>query len=302
MTITRPSDEVRQALANGVPVVALESTIFSNLGLPSPHNLDAYERCIAAVRTSGAVPAMTCVVDGVPRVGIEAHELDLIMSGSHKVAAKDLPFAVGSQLPLGVTTVSASLAIAESVGIRVFATGGIGGVHRRSEVTGDVSSDLTALAMYSVACVSAGAKAFLDLAKTLEFLETLGVPVVGIGTDRFPAFYTRDSGLPVPASVPDASAAAAVVAAFDAVGHRGGVLFAVPIPHAHELDATRLDAALQQALDDADAAMLTGPDVTPFVLGRILEATDGRSIPANLALAENNAMVAGQIAAALSSM
>lgn len=299
MTTTRTSEEVAQALADDWAVVALESTIFSNLGLPSPDNLSAYERCTAAIRAVGAVPAMTCVLDGVPCAGIEPDQLERVLEGDSKVAAKDLPVAIAKDLAVGVTTVSASMSIAASVGIKVFATGGIGGVHRGSETTGDISSDLTALATYPVACVSAGAKAFLDLAKTLEYLETLGVPVVGVGTDRFPAFYTRDSGLPVPHSVADAGEAAAVVAAMHEFGHTGGVLFAVPIPEADELDSVRLNEALDQALSEAATADLTGPEVTPFVLGRIMEATDGGSIPANLALAENNASVAAQIAVAL---
>ena len=299
---TKPSAEVADALADGRPVVALESTIFSNLGLPSPDNEAAYERCTRAIRARGAIPAMTCVLDGVARAGIEHGELERVLTNANKLAAKDLPYAIGTKADVGVTTVSASLAIAATVGISVFATGGIGGVHRGSELTGDISGDLTALATYPVACVSAGAKAFLDLPRTLEFLETLGVPVVGIGSDRFPAFYTRDSGLPVPAFVDDAATAAAIIGAFGSVGHRGGILFTVPIPAKDELDAGRLDGALQGALADAEAANLTGPEVTPFILGRILEATDGRSIPANLALAENNADVAAQIAVALASL
>ncbi len=299
---TRPSAEVADALTEGRPVVALESTIFSNLGLPSPDNEAAYERCTRAIRARGAIPAMTCVLDGVARAGIEHGELERVLTNANKLAAKDLPYAIGTKADVGVTTVSASLAIAATVGISVFATGGIGGVHRGSELTGDISGDLTALATYPVACVSAGAKAFLDLPRTLEFLETLGVPVVGIGSDRFPAFYTRDSGLPVPAFVDDAATAAAIVHSFATVGHRGGILFTVPIPEHDELDVERLDGALQGALADAEAANLTGPEVTPFILGRILEATDGRSIPANLALAENNADVAAQIAVALASL
>ena len=245
---------------------------------------------------------MTCVLDGVARAGIEHGELERVLANANKLAAKDLPYAIGTKADVGVTTVSASLTIAATVGISVFATGGIGGVHRGSELTGDISGDLTALATYPVACVSAGAKAFLDLPRTLEFLETLGVPVVGIGSDRFPAFYTRDSGLPVPAFVDDAATAAAIIGAFGSVGHRGGILFTVPIPAKDELDAERLDGALQGALADAEAANITGPEVTTFILGRILEATDGRSIPANLALAENNADVAAQIAVALASL
>ncbi len=292
--------EVKSALAAGEAVVALESTIFSNLGLPAPDNALAYEQCTGAIRDAGAVPALTCVIDGVPRVGIDPDELGRVLQGSLKVAARDLPVAVGLQWDVGVTTVSASLALAASSGIRVFATGGIGGVHRGSELTGDISADLDALGTYPVACVCAGAKAFLDLPRTLEYLETVGVPVVGFGTDRFPAFYTRDAGLAVAYSVADAAEGAAIVRAMAAVNHPGGVLFAVPIPEADQLDPAKLDLALEQALVDAAAANIVGPAVTPFVLGRILDATEGRSIPANLSLARNNARVAAEIAVALS--
>ena len=295
------SEEVATALADGAPVVALESTIFSNLGLPAPDNEDAYRRCTQAIRDGGGVPALTTVLDGLGRVGIAEDELGRVLACSRKVASRELPVALGLGWDAGVTTVSASLALAAVAGIKVFATGGIGGVHRGSELTGDISADLDALARHPVACVSAGAKAFLDLARTLEYLETKGVPVVGFGTDHFPAFYTRSSGLPVPIRVDSANEAAAILSSCDAVGHRGGVLFAVPIPEADALDEDRLGAALDGALRDVDAADLTGPGVTPFVLGRILEATDGRSIPANLALAENNARVGVAIAAAYSS-
>ena len=296
------SEEVTDALSSGRAVVALESTIFSNLGLPSPHNSLAYEQCTAAVRDSGAVPALTTILDGRARVGILDGELDRVLSCSAKVASRDLPVALAQHWAEGVTTVSASLALSAVAGIRVFATGGIGGVHRGSEVTGDVSADLEALGRYPVACVSAGAKAFLDLARTLEYLETLGVPVVGFETDDFPAFYTRSSHLPVAHRCDSAREAAAIVNSFESVGHSGGVLFAVPIPAGAELDADRLGAALDTALAEVDRSGLSGPAVTPFVLGRILDATDGESIPANLALAENNARVAGAIAVELAEL
>lgn len=294
------SDEVADALADGTPVVALESTIFSNLGLPAPHNGEAYRRCTEAIWAGGGVPALTTVLDGRARVGIVGDELERVLACSKKVASRELPVAIGLGWEAGVTTVSASLALAAEAGIKVFATGGIGGVHRGSETSGDISADLDALARYPVGCVSAGAKAFLDLARTLEYLETKGVPVVGVGTDYFPAFYTRSSGLDVPVRVESAVEAASILAAGEAVGYRGGVLFAVPIPEGDALDEERLDAALDGALRDVNAAGLTGPAVTPFVLGRIMDATDGRSIPANLALAENNAHVGVAIAAALS--
>jgi pseudouridine-5'-phosphate glycosidase len=293
------SAEVSDALSDGGAVVALESTIFSNLGLPAPQNEVAYRRCVAAIRDGGAIPALTTVLDGVARVGIVEHELERVLSCSRKVASRELPVALGLGWEAGVTTVSASLALAASAGIKVFATGGIGGVHRGSEATGDISADLDSLARYPVACVSAGAKAFLDLARTLEYLETKGVPVIGFGTDQFPAFYTRTSGLDVSVRVETAEEVASIIRAGAAVGHSGGILIAVPIPEDAELDADRLDSALESALHDADAADLSGPQVTPFVLGRIMEATDGRSIPANLALAENNAIVGAAIAVAL---
>lgn len=288
--------EVADALADGRPVVALESTIFSNLGLPSPANREALDRCAAAVRAGGAVPAVTAVLDGVARVGLDPGEHDRILGPARKVAERDLAVACAQRWAYGATTVSASMALAHAAGVRVFATGGIGGVHRGAELTGDVSADLDALAHHPVICVCAGAKAFLDLARTLEYLETVGVPVLGWRHDWLPAFYTRSSGLRVPHRV-EAAAEVAAVLALRTRAHTG-LLVTVPIPEADELDAAALDAVLAAALADCAAAGITGAAVTPFVLGRIAEATAGRSIPANLALAENNARVAAEIAAA----
>lgn len=293
----RIGDEVAAAQADGRPVVALESTIFSHLGLPSPANAEALDRCIAAVRAGGAVPALTAVIDGVAVVGVDEGEHVRILGPARKAAERDLPVAVAQHWPVGATTVSASVALAHLAGVQVFATGGIGGVHRGAELTGDVSADLDAIATHPVVTVCAGAKAFLDLARTLEHLETAGVPVLGYRTDAFPAFYTRSSGLPVPHRVESAQEVAAVF--INRVRPHGGVLVAVPIPVEAELDPVALDAALRAALRDVDAAGITGGGVTPFVLGRIAEATSGRSVPANLALAEENARIAGQIAAAL---
>jgi pseudouridine-5'-phosphate glycosidase len=291
------SADVAAALAEGRPVVALESTIFSHLGLPSPANAEALERCLAAVRAGGAVPAVTAVLDGVARVGIEPDEHPRILGPARKAAERDVPVALAQRWELGATTVSASLALAAAAGIAVFATGGIGGVHRGVEVTGDVSADLDAIAHHPVVTVCAGAKAFLDLPRTLEHLETAGVPVLGWRHDWFPAFYTRSSGLPVPHRVESAAEVAAVLA------HRsrpdGGVLLTCPIAEADELDPVELDAVLAGALADADASGITGAAVTPFVLGRIGEATAGRSVPANLALAEHNASVAAEVAVAI---
>jgi pseudouridine-5'-phosphate glycosidase len=291
------SPELAAALADGAPVVALESTIFSNLGLPSPANADALARCTGAIRAGGAVPAITAVLDGTARVGLDTAEHERILGPARKVAERDLPVAVAQGWDFGATTVSASIALAASVGIAVFATGGIGGVHRGAELTGDVSADLDALAHHPVVTVCAGAKAFLDLARTLEYLETVGVPVLGWRHDDFPAFYTRSSGLPVPHRVETGEEVAGVFA--HRTRERTGVLVAVPIPEEAALDAAELDGVLAQALADCDAAGIVGARVTPFILGRIGQATEGRSVPANLALAENNARVAAEIAVAI---
>lgn len=292
------SSEVASAVATGRPVVALESTIFSNLGLPSPSNAEALDRCLAAIRDGGAVPAVTAVLDGAARVGLEPDQHERILGTARKAAERDLPVAVAQRWEFGATTVSASVALAATAGISVFATGGIGGVHRGVELTGDVSADLDAIARHPVVTVCAGAKAFLDLARTLEYLETAGVPVLGWRHDDFPAFYTRSSGLPVPHRVESAAEVAAILA--NRTRDQSGVLVAVPIPEADELDSAHLDSVLAGALARGESDGIRGAAVTPFVLGRIAEATGGRSIPANLALAENNARVAAEIAVAIS--
>jgi pseudouridylate synthase len=291
------SDPVAAALAENRPVVALESTIFSNLGLPAPANAEALRRCQAVVRAGGAEPAVTAVIDGTARVGLDAADEERILSASYKVAERDIAVAVAEGIEVGVTTVSASVALAHAVGIEVFATGGIGGVHRGSELSGDISADLDALANHPVLTVCAGAKAFLDLPRTLEFLETAGVPVLGWQHDWFPAFYLRSSGLPVPHRIESARVAASVLRS--RIRENTGVLLTVPIPHADELDPAALQAALDAALAACEAENITGPAVTPFVLARIEQQTAGASIPANLALAENNARVAASIAAEL---
>ncbi len=280
-------------------MVALESTIFSRLGLPSPANRECFERCAAAVRDGGAVPALTAVIDGVAVVGVEAADLDRVLAGANKVAARDLAHAVSGGLDVGVTTVSAALTLAARAGIEVFATGGIGGVHRGVEASGDVSGDLVALSRHPVVTVSSGAKAFLDLARTLEYLESLGVPVVGWRTDRFPAFYVRDSGLEVPTVVDDGDEVATMLRGAAAVGHPGGILVVNPISESAELDPEQIKDALDSALALIEQRDLRGPAVTPVLLDAIASATDGLSVNANLALAQGNARVAAEIAAAL---
>jgi pseudouridylate synthase len=298
--VHRVSPAVAAALAAGRPVVALESTIFSRLGLPHPHGAGALDRCLAAVRSAGAEPAVTAVLDGRARIGLDDAEHERILACDRKVAERDLPVAVGAGWPCGVTTVSASLRLASLTGIAVFATGGIGGVHRGAEHTGDVSADLGAIAAHPVVTVSAGAKAFLDLPRTFEHLETLGVPVVGYRTDDLPAFTSPSSGLPVPHRLDDVGEVAGVVRAMRALGHQGGLLLVTPVPEAEGIPAEVLREAVATAQAAAEQAGVSGPAVTPFVLERIAAATAGRSIPANLALAERNARLAADLAVALS--
>ena len=294
------STEVRETLASGGPVVALESTIFSHLGLPSPSNYTALTQCIAAIREAGAVPAITAVLDGVARVGLEESEHERILGRARKVGEREVALAVGQRWPVGATTVSASLLLAARAGIGVFATGGIGGVHRDVHLHGDVSADLGALASHPVVTVCAGAKSFLDLPRTLEHLEMLGVPVLGLACDEFPAFTVHSSGLPIPARVDTVNELASIVRAHREIGRQGGILTCVPVPFEDSLDKSMIDAVIDDALHAANAAKIEGPKVTPFVLGAIAEATKGTSVVANLSLARNNARVAAELAVQLS--
>jgi pseudouridine-5'-phosphate glycosidase len=294
------STEVSDTLASGGPVVALESTIFSHLGLPSPSNHTALTQCIAAIREAGAIPAITAVLDGVARVGLEESEHERILGPARKVGEREVALAVGQRWPVGATTVSASLLLAARAGIGVFATGGIGGVHRDVHLHGDVSADLGALASHPVVTVCAGAKSFLDLPRTLEHLEMLGVPVLGLACDEFPAFTVHSSGLPIPARVDNVTELASIVRAHREIGRQGGILACVPVPLEDSLDKSIIDAVIDDALRAANAAKIEGPKVTPFVLGAIAEATKGTSVVANLSLARNNARVAAELAVQLS--
>ncbi len=300
MTNFSYSDQAADAIEAGRPVVALESTIFSNLGLPSPWNEQALTRTLGAVADAGAVPAVTAVIDGVVQVGLEATMHERILGEATKTAERDLPAAVANRWRVGATTVSASLAIAERAGIRVFATGGIGGVHHGSADTGDVSADLRAIARHGVLTVSAGAKAFLDISGTLEYLETLSVPVAGYQTDDFPLFYARSSGLPVPLRLDSPEAVAAVLRERLAWG--GGMLLGVPIPEVDALSSAQITDAMAHALEQAQSEGIAGAAVTPFVLAQISDSLEGGNIPANLALSENNARVAAEVAVAFASL
>ena len=292
-------DEVRDALGANRAVVALESTIFSQLGLPSPVNHEALDRCLGAIRAAGATPAITAVINGVAKVGLDAHEHELIFGSARKVGARELPLAMAQGWRFGATTVSASLLLAERSGIGVFATGGIGGVHRNSHLDGDISADLGALAAHRVVTVCAGAKSFLDLPRTLQYLETLSVPVIGIACDDFPAFTVYSSGIPIPARVETVDEMAAVVRAHRALGLVGGILACVPIPLPESLDSALIDTIIADALKATERAGISGAAVTPYVLAAIAQSTGGASVRANLALAENNARVAAELAVAL---
>jgi len=294
------ADEVRQALAQGRPVVALESTIISH-GFPYPDNLALARNIESTVRTGGAVPATIAVAGSKVWIGADAELLERLAQdrGAEKVSRRNLA-AVLATGQLGATTVAATMLCAHLAGIRVFATGGIGGAHRGAERTMDVSADLSELARTPVCVVCAGAKSILDLRLTLEVLETHGVPVLGLGTDRFPAFYTRDSGLPVPTRVETPEQAAAVARIHWELGG-AGLVVAAPIPEADQLESASIDPIIQHAVARAEQQGVTGAGWTPFVLDVIRQETGGRSVEANVALVLHNARQAAALAWALAS-
>ena len=297
--VLRIGAEVAAALSSGAPVVALESTIFSELGLPQPANRECFDRMQAAVRSSGAVPALCGVLDGQAVVGANQDQAERLFGGSTKLGARDLGPAVAAGLDVGVTTVSATVTLAAAAGIEVFATGGIGGVHRDADRSGDVSADLEAMARHRVIVVASGVKSFLDVSLTFERLETLGVAVLGWRTDRFPAFYVRDGGPVLTSIVNNGQEAATAFRAAGALGHPGGVLVANPIPASAELDAAEVDEAVEVAEAATHRDGVSGGDVTPAVLNALVAATGGAAVQANIALAESNAAVAAEIAVAL---
>jgi pseudouridylate synthase len=297
---TEVTPEVAEALAAGGAVVALESTIISH-GMPYPDNLATARAVEGVVREHGATPATIALVDGRVRIGLDDAALERLAAGGAEVAKasrRDLPVFAARKATAG-TTVAATMFLAHRAGIGVFATGGIGGVHRGAERTMDVSADLLELGATPVTVVCAGAKSILDLPRTLEVLETHGVPVLGVGTDEFPAFFSRESGLAVPHRVDTVAELAAVVAAHHGLGLTGGILVANPIPAADAVPAAEIGARIEEALADADREGVTGKDVTPYLLGRIVELTGGRSLTANIALIRNNAALAAQLAVAL---
>jgi len=295
----RISDEVQNAMSDGRPVVGLESTLISH-GLPRPRNLDVAVRLEEVVRRSGAVPATVGIVSGQPVVGLDQTELELLATSDsvRKCSRRDIAVAVALR-EHGATTVAGTLALLSAVGVRILATGGIGGVHRGAEQTFDISADLVELARTPAIVVCAGAKAILDLPRTVEILETAGVPILGWRTDQLPAFYATASGLPVTARVESAAEVAAVARAAWDLGTGSGVLVGVPPPPGTTLDEATVERALGDALRAAERQGIGGAEVTPFLLDAIARATGDESVEANLALLENNARVAAEIAIAL---
>ncbi len=292
-------EEVAAARLAGRPLVALESTIVTH-GMPWPQNVETARAVEAEVRARGAVPATIAVMDGRIRVGLEPPVLEALAKaeGVMKLSRADLGFALATRRA-GSTTVAATMIAADLAGIPVFATGGIGGVHRGAEESFDVSADLQELARTPVTVVAAGAKAILDIAKTLEVLETLGVPVVGFGTDEFPAFWSRRSGLKAPLRIDDARGVAAFMAMRTRLGLSGGMLVANPVPEADEIPAEEIAGHIAASIAAAEAAGIVGKAVTPFLLSEMLERTGGRSLATNIALVRNNARLAADIAVAL---
>jgi pseudouridine-5'-phosphate glycosidase len=299
----RIAAEVKTALAKRRPVVALESTIIAH-GMPYPQNLAMAQDVEAAIRREGAVPATIAVVKGELRAGLSAAELAAFARAGlaiMKVSTRDLPFVVARARD-GATTVAATMRIAALAGIPVFATGGIGGVHRGAGMTFDVSADLHELAKSSVAVVTAGAKAILDLGMTLEVLESLGVPVVGLGTDEFPAFYSRRSGHRLTQRVDTPQEMAELMNAKWAMGLDGGIVVANPIPVEHEIPAEEISPHIAKAVAAAESSGISGKDTTPFLLKRLNEITLGRALEANMGLIMHNASVAARIAVAFAGL
>ncbi len=293
------SEEVSEAISDGAPVVALESTIISH-GMPYPRNLETAGEVEAEVRRWGAIPATIAIRDGSYRVGLDSKTLELLATSDEvaKASTRDLGGVISSRR-LAATTVATTMIGAHLAGVHVFATGGTGGVHRGGEKSLDVSADLVELSRTPVAVVSAGVKSILDIEKTLEYLETLGVPVYGWKTSEFPAFYSTHTGLSVPLSVHSADELARALHAVWNLGLRTGALVANPIPKEAELEHGYIESVIQDAILDAEREGIRGRDLTPYLLGAIVERTDGKSLEANIALVKNNARVASEVATAL---
>ena len=294
------SNEVREALAAGKPVVALESTIISH-GMPYPQNVETARKVEQTIRDEGATPATIAVLGGRMKAGLSDDELEYLGKAGQKVtkaSRRDLPVLIARGMD-GATTVTTTRMIAHRAGIKIFATGGIGGVHRGAETTMDISADLEELAETPVCVVCAGAKSILDLNLTMEYLETKGVPVIGFGTDELPAFYTRKSGIKVPWRSDEPKEIAEAINASKTLGYPGGMLVVNPIPEEYSMDADVINKAIDDAIEEAKAQGIKGKETTPFLLAKIKDITGGSSLAANIQLVYNNVRLAAKIAANL---
>ena len=299
----RISDEVKQALANGKPVVALESTIISH-GMPYPKNVETALLVEKTVRDNGAVPATIAIIRGVVTVGCSKDEIEHLGKAGlsvTKTSRRDIPVVTSKGLD-GATTVASTMICARMAGIKIFATGGIGGVHRGAEKTMDISADLEELARTPVNVVCAGAKSILDLALTLEYLETKGVAVIGYGTDELPAFFTSKSGYKLTQRMDTPKEVASAIYAKDALGLGGGMLVCNPIPDEYSMDADYIESVIKEAVKEADEKGVKGKDITPFLLDKIQKITGGESLESNIKLVLNNATLASKIAVELSAI
>ncbi len=288
--------EIQEALAAGKPVVALESTILSH-GMPYPENLEFSHKVEEIVREEGAIPATTAIIGGKLCIGLTSDQLELMCKAENvgKVSRRDVATYVATGMA-GATTVATTMMLAELAGIRFFATGGIGGVHRGAETTMDISADLQELANTQVAVICAGAKSLLDIGLTLEYLETMGVPVIGLETDDFPAFYCRKSGFGVDFNAPDEATVAKIMKTKWDLGLKGGSVIANPIPEEYELDFDEMNAVIERAIESAKKDGIRGKDTTPYLLAHIKDYTEGVSLASNLQLAYHNARRAAKIA------
>ncbi|WP_152968537.1 pseudouridine-5'-phosphate glycosidase [Rossellomorea vietnamensis] len=290
------SEEVKEAKRKGMALVALESTIISH-GMPYPQNVKTAREVEDIIRSKGAVPATIAILKGKIKIGLSHEELEYLGQATDviKASRRDIPYILASGKD-GATTVAATMICAELAGIPIFVTGGIGGVHRNAEVTMDISADLEELAVSNVAVVCAGAKSILDIGLTLEYLETKGVPVLGYRTESLPAFYTRSSPYSVNYKVESAEETAGILKAKWELGLKGGVVVANPIPEEDAMDEQEMDRIIEAALKEADSEGIKGKEATPFLLGKVKELTDGKSLTANIALVKHNAHIGGEIA------
>lgn len=297
------AEEVKKALADGKAVVALESTIISH-GMPYPQNVETALRVEEEVRKSGAVPATIAIIDGVPTVGCNREEIEKLGKEGltvTKVSRRDIPIVIAKGLN-GATTVASTMILAEKAGVKIFATGGIGGVHRGAEKTMDISADLDELSKTNVTVVCAGAKSILDLNLTMEYLETKGVAVIGYGTDELPAFFTRESGIKVGYRMDTPKEIAESMKAKEDMGLEGGMLVTNPIPEEYSMDVEVIGEAIDKAVKEAEEKGVKGKDITPFLLDKIQKITGGDSLASNIQLVLNNARLASQIAVELSKL